>query len=454
MRTYKPKYTTKEGTKIESPTWWIDFKWKRRRCRLPGFTSLKQTEAFGRRMEELMSSLASGQTPDASLVKWMQSQGSDIQKKLADLGLLEGRFAVGGRPLADHLTEWKQVLLAKGNTPYHAERYFVDARRILQLSKTVYLRDLTPSRVQVALDRIGKGDDETAGLSLQTLNHFLRAIKAFTRWLVSDRRATEDPLAHLKGFNVKTDRRHDRRALSEEEVERLLAVADQGEVFLGISGSDRGMLYRLALGTGFRSSELRSLTPESFNLDTTPPTLTVAAAYSKHRRTDVQPIQPSLASAVAAWLATKAKGKSVFATMPAKWHVAKLIRHDLLVARVAWLKEANGDAEELARRQKLDFLAYRDGQQCVADFHALRHTFITRLVSSGAPMKAAQELARHSTPTLTLGRYAHAGMLDTSKALSGLPNVPGVTKPPVGSEDASQKPPGVNPKPGSQGGST
>ena len=57
------------------------------------------------------------------------------------------------------------------------------------------------------------------------------------------------------------------------------------------------------------------------------------------------------------------------------------------------------------------------------DFHALRHAYITRLVQSGTSVKVAQELARHSTPTLTLGRYSHIGLHDTSKALDALPSL-------------------------------
>ena len=37
------------------------------------------------------------------------------------------------------------------------------------------------------------------------------------------------------------------------------------------------MAYRLALGPGFRAKELRSMTPASFDLDSSPPTVTVTA---------------------------------------------------------------------------------------------------------------------------------------------------------------------------------
>ncbi len=64
---------------------------------------------------------------------------------------------------------------------------------------------------------------------------------------------------------------------------------------------------------------------------------------------------------------------------------------------------------------------YQDASGRVLDFHALRHTFITMVVNSGASVKVAQELARHSTPTLTIGRYAHAEMSDRQAALAAGP---------------------------------
>lgn len=40
---------------------------------------------------------------------------------------------------------------------------------------------------------------------------------------------------------------------------------------------------------------------------------------------------------------------------------------------------------------------------------------------SRAPVKVIQSLARHSTPTLTLGIYAHVGLFDQTSALDALP---------------------------------
>jgi len=98
------------------------------------------------------------------------------------------------------------------------------------------------------------------------------------------------------------------------------------------------------------------------------------------------------------------------------------MRVDLLAARQKWLDEARSP-EERKKREKSGFLAYRDLSGRVADFHALRHTYVSRLVCSGANVKVAQELARHSTPLLTLGRYAHVEILDQTKALDALPDI-------------------------------
>src|SRR5262249_28284764 len=68
-------------------------------------------------------------------------------------------------------------------------------------------------------------------------------------------------------------------------------------------------------------------------------------------------------------------------------------------------------------------IAYRDDAGLVADFHALRHTFITNLANGGAHPKTAQALARHSTITLTMDRYSHTLVEEQSAALAALPDL-------------------------------
>ena len=296
------------------------------------------------------------------------------------------------KPLTEHLDDYRADLLARGNTSKYAGEIHSQARRLVVMVKADRIGDLTPDKVHAGLKRLR--DDH--GLSLRTCNKALKAIKQFSRWLYRNKRSRDDGLSILSVFNEATDQRHKRRELSESEIHDLIEAAKHGPVVMGMSGVDRAMVYRVACGSGLRSGELASLTHQSFELDADPPTIKVQAAYSKHRRDDVQPIRDDLADLLRPWLASKPTGCPVFA-LPGK--TAKMIRHDLKAAGIA----------------------YRDDVGRVADFHSLRHSYVSALVRSGS-VKTAQQLARHSTPTLTIGRYSHVNLHDVNRALDGLPS--------------------------------
>ena len=112
-----------------------------------------------------------------------------------------------------------------------------------------------PARCRSTCTSCAQDTDEERGISAQTFNFYLQAVKQFCRWMVKDRRASELPLAHLEPLNVQTDRRHDRRELTEEELPRLLAATRTSDrVCRGLTGRDRYHLYATACGTGFRAS--------------------------------------------------------------------------------------------------------------------------------------------------------------------------------------------------------
>ena len=287
--------------------------------------------------------------------------------------------------------------------------------RVLNLSKLETLGDLTLHRIEAALVDLRK-----AGVSASTVNAYKRSIKQFTRWLWRDGRVVADPLAPMSNKNSDADRRYWRRALQEEEINWLIDTAERGPVVLGMCGPDRAMLYRVALGTGFRAAELRSLTSVSLELDTDPPSITINAAYSKRGRNDMQPIRADLAQMLRTWFGHPGKGASVFPDMPEK--TAKMISTDLRRARVRWIRDAE-DRRERQKRRDCEFLSVRDDAGAVCDFHALRHTFITNLARAGVHPKQAQELARHSTISLTMDYYRHIGLNDLTAALDRLPGV-------------------------------
>jgi Phage integrase family len=57
-----------------------------------------------------------------------------------------------------------------------------------------------------------------------------------------------------------------------------------------------------------------------------------------------------------------------------------------------------------------------------ADFHALRHSYLTLLGRGVVDLRTAQELAGHSTPVLT-ARYSHRGLNDLAVAVGRLPSL-------------------------------
>lgn len=67
---------------------------------------------------------------------------------------------------------------------------------------------------------------------------------------------------------------------------------------------------RMTSFVGFRAQEMASLSPASFRLDGDAPTVTVEAAYSKHKWHDVQPTRADLALLLSDWM----DGKSADAT--------------------------------------------------------------------------------------------------------------------------------------------
>ena len=145
---------------------------------------------------------------------------------------------------------------------------------------------------------------------------------------------------------------------------------------------------------------MHSLTRGDFALDGPRPSVTVRAGYSKHRREDTLPLQHETAAALNAYFADRLPGARAF-PMPDRRVGAEIVEADL--------KTAGIEATDAAGR--------------VADFHALRHTFITNLCNGGVHPKTAQSLARHSSITLTMDRYTHLSVADARAGLDALPDL-------------------------------
>ncbi len=332
------------------------------------------------------------------------------------------------RPITEHLTDFEKSQKSKNNSPRYVLEIMAKLRRIVDACCWATVMQITASDVQGFLADLRGG-----GLSVQTSNHYLRAIKSLTRWLVINRRLKSNPLDTLSTLNVRVDRRHDRRPLSQDEFIRLIQVADVGPPAVGLCGRDRAMLYILAAWTGLRRGEIGSLTLRNFRLDANPPTVTVEASYSKHRREDRQILHPDLVDRLRQWLRDrKAESDEILfpiseRTCGVDRRTSEMMMQDLDAARNIWIEESP-DAETRKHREASDFLKYKDSQGRFADFHSLRHTFVTNLCKADISPKTAQTLARHSDIRLTMNVYTHVDEKEQAAAIERLPGLGGAER--------------------------
>jgi integrase len=230
-----------------------------------------------------------------------------------------------------------------------------------------------------------------------TYNHYVQAIDGFARWLVATNRLAANPLVALVRLNSEVDVRHKRRALTVDEVSKLIESAqNSGKPVQGYDGTLRGRAYAFSYLTGLRRREMGLLTPSDFDLDADQPIVTVEASNSKHRKKDVLPLHPELVTELRLWFPSLSPDEPLFPRFEKK---------------KTWLM-VKKDLERVGIPYET-----KDG---VADFHAAgRHSHVTGLVKGGASVAEAKSLARHSDVRTTMN-YTHVDMDDRSKALAGL----------------------------------
>ncbi|VTT97959.1 integrase-recombinase protein : Integrase-recombinase protein OS=Rhodopirellula sallentina SM41 GN=RSSM_04495 PE=4 SV=1: Phage_integrase [Gemmataceae bacterium] len=254
-------------------------------------------------------------------------------------------------------------------------------------------------------DRMGK-PRKLGGFGAQTATFALADARRFARWIA--RKGTgvsPEVFDSVAGFDPDNDRRHSRREVSPGELDGVLEAANASQrEHRGLTGSERYHLYLTAFATGFRASELAALTPAHFHLDADPPAVSLPGKVAKNKKAVRPPIPAAVAVPLRSFLAGRPAGEPVWG---GKWHnnAAAMLRIDLAAAGVPYCVEGPNGKE-------------------YADFHALRHTFLSALSAAGVGPKDMQTLARHSDPRLTLGTYTHARSAELVKAVNRL-RIPG-----------------------------
>lgn len=226
-----------------------------------------------------------------------------------------------------------------------------------------------------------------SNLSPKSMNDMLANCCTFMHWLEQQRLLQENPLRFVQRVDTRGGQQC-RRAMSEDEVRRLLAAAP----------SQRAIVYLTATDTGLRRKELNAIRWGDFILEAKQPLVCVPASIAKNRKETHLPLKHELAAAL---LAHRPKDWAPF-QCAFKGHVPRIetFRRDLAAAHIPLIDQSG-------RR---------------LDFHSLRVTFGTLLLANGVHPRVVQELMRHSDIKLTTKLYTDVSQLPVAAALASLPS--------------------------------
>ncbi|HLX68477.1 MAG TPA: tyrosine-type recombinase/integrase [Verrucomicrobiae bacterium] len=335
----------------------------------------------------------------------------------------------------------------------HCQKTERAIKALLAELQAVYLKDVKPCGVDGYMARL---QDE--GLAGRTVNAPLIAIKALLNWAVNTRRILYNPINCVRKVSEQEKTRR-RRALSEEEISRLLSAALDGprrravrryqnrprkdgtykpvpiplhvQARLASEGRTNVLAYRLMLEVGLRRGEAQALTWA--DVDWAACTLTTRPEWvgNKNGKRETLPLTAGLMDALKRRKAeaNAADGDRVVNITD---RTLDHLNDDLvtigLAKRVPLDKKGNpiplGEHGRPVSTPEKWIVDKRDSSGRTLDLHALRHTFGTRLgATPGIDPKTVQTLMRHSDPRMTFGVYVHSDKGRLKDAVAALPEL-------------------------------
>ncbi len=329
-----------------------------------------------------------------SQVKLGCSDRQVAKKKLAELIAEKEREAAGliapkiereaaAKPLKEHLEDWLET---KDRT--RDDQYLIGVRnRVLRLLKECRWNFAKDVRTEDYEQWIGGSN-----LSPKTLNDFLISMRTLLNWMVKQGRIGVNPLRSLDLLPANEEKRRPRRALTDEELGRLLKKS--GEC---------GIAYLVAATTGLRLGELREVERRDIRLDDTSPKIVARAATTKNRKEASLPLHRDVAVQLRAFLSGQ------------EWAADDKVFEPLLRSRGQFKSDLCAAG-----------IPPKDGQGRVVDFHSLRHTFCTNLQRLNVPLRLIMLMMRHSDRRLSDQTYTDTSLLPADETVQLL-TVPGGT---------------------------
>jgi len=283
------------------------------------------------------------------------------------------------RKLTEHLGDFLAILRRNGKSEKYLANLEFRVGKLITECGWNFAHEATADAFQSWLQTHRELKDKTA-------NDYLEAARCFFNWMVRFGRAGSNPLLSVEKVKTKAGAAVEIRALSDDEMLRLLAVA-----------GDRKPVYLMAVHTGLRSSELAALKWGDMHLNPATPFVKVRASTTKNGKSADIRLHPELAVEL-----LKLKGSGVLDDEPVFKSIPRIerFRRDLIKAGIT-------PKDALGRK---------------AVFHSLRHTFGTNLANGGVASRVAMSLMRHSDRRLTDKIYTDEKLLGTWAAFDALPN--------------------------------
>ncbi len=276
-----------------------------------------------------------------------------------------------------------------------------------------------------------------SGTSVATINKETAVLRAAINWAVEHRHARGNPLLGLRPLRYgEADRKLRRRALTDDELERLMAAARESDRVSGerklavrtIGGGTKGSVFETRLRvprvpqaplwiafleTGARWTELTSV--RWADLDDRAATLTLRATTTKNGRSRTIPLRRWVVDELVALRVVHHGVRQRIPTsndlvfLTPEGHPWTPHRRNALAMLRTLLAAADIKATDARGRQ--------------VDLHALRYTYGTRLARANVELAKAQKLLGHSDPKLTANVYVDLEVEDLRSSVDALPEL-------------------------------
>ena len=262
-------------------------------------------------------------------------------------------------PVAGHISAYIAYQRDRGRNADHIKNYETRLNRSADECGFRWLSELNADKLEIWLSTLTETSkrrndcDESDHTPLRLIsasvyNGYVECWTAFGNWLIGKRvngrrsnmqgekRLLVNPFDGMGKRDTNQDRRRIARALTEDELSRLLRTArerpivaaetirrgpNKGKRLITLSvarraklerlGAERALIYKTAILTGLRKGEIRSMTVSDLSFGDVP-FIKLKHSNEKNRRGSTLPLRSDLAAELRAWVAGKTPTDRVF----------------------------------------------------------------------------------------------------------------------------------------------